>query len=271
MTTAPRIVRVLASVRVPSSHGPDVDYEIVHAVVRLGEDPDATHESVVLRLNVGDTARDDLVAEVLVQDLPAVHATWSRFVTDVLWRRAEVGDAAARAALQKIQAPGAPPPAAAAPAAFEISASGGRHGVRTKLSEGSAPEPAISAGPRKRTAEPPPAPAEPEGPAVPESYEVIGFNLSTPPSPDGLMRALLEHPEALVVVAPMAVAKRADAYLRDLKSGAAKGDPDTFTPIEVPRGSHKNPVAVKKLRAALAGAIARVLGDPNAALWILPE
>ncbi len=264
-----RPVRVLASVRVPSSHGPDVDYEIVHVMVRAATGE--TREAVVLRLNVGDAPRDDLPPEILLEDLPAVHAQWTRFVTDVLCRRAEAGDRDAQAALEKVRRQG-PPPAAGPPPAetpFIIAASGGRFGARDKAASAS-----VSPGPRKSAApSAPPAPPaeEPRKPRVPDDCQVIGFNLSTPPTADGILRALQAQPESLVVVAPMAVAKKAEDFIRDLKSGAAWGNPTSFSPLVVRRGSSRNPVAVKKLRAELAGAIARMLGDPNSALWILPE
>jgi hypothetical protein len=273
--TPPHVVRVLASVRVPSGHGPDVDYEIVHAIVSSGPDARVTHESVLLRLAVGPSAKNDRAAEVLVQDLPAVSAQWTRFVTDVLWRRAQAGDADAQAALEKLQKQAAPPPmygvpAAAAPAPIVISASGGRFGPK-----GANPDaaPIISMGSKKASApaSPPPAAAEEaRRPVVPDQYQVIGFNLSAPPTADGLMRPIQAHPDQLIIVAPMAVARKAEDFVRELKAGSAKGRPTTFAPIVI-RRRDGGPVPHKKLRAELAGGIARMLGDPNSALWILPE
>ena len=267
----PRIVRLLASVRVPSSHGPDVDYEMVHAVVESPADPGATHESVFLRLASGETGRNDLAPEILAADLPALTAQWSRFVADVLWRRSEAGDAGARAALDRIQRP-ASPPAAAAPEATEvpvISASGGRFGARA---QGPA---AISAGPRKAPAPAPepaaPVPEEPKKPLLPDEIQVIGFNFSTPPTAEGLLSALQAQPRHLIVVAPAPIAQLAEDFIADLKSGAVRGQPTTFTPIIVRRSSPKGPVPHRKLRAELAAGIARLLGDLRSALWILPE
>jgi len=211
---------------------------------------------------------------VLARDLPALHAEWTRFVTDVLWRRAESGDKEAEQALQRIKKEGAPPPAApAAPAAphdaedFHISASGGRFGVRTKMG------PEISAGPRKAVGAPPPAPApeEPKKPRLPDEIQVVGFTLSTPPSADGLLKLLQSQPKHLIVVAPAPVAKRAEDFIADLKSGAVKGAPTTFSPIVIRRGAAKGATQAKKLRGELAAGIARLLGDLNSALWILPE
>ncbi|HXX92628.1 MAG TPA: hypothetical protein VEN81_03285, partial [Planctomycetota bacterium] len=125
----PTLVRVLASVRVPSGHGPDVDYELVHAVVASAEDPDTTHESVFLRLVSGDTPRNDLVAEVLAGDLPSVNAEWTRFVSDVLRRRARAGDSQAQAALDRDRRAALPPAGAAEGSPVIVSASGGRFGV----------------------------------------------------------------------------------------------------------------------------------------------
>lgn len=274
----PRIVRVLASIRVPSGHGPDIDYEMVHAVVAPASDPTTTHESVFLRLVAGDAPRNDLVAEVLARDLPAVNAEWSRFVADVLRRRAQAGDPEAQAAIEREHK-------AAAPEGPQVvvSASGGRFGLRTKLAESlhqePAPAPAVSMGPKKA---PGPAPAPPVAPAapaaeehkkpmLPDEIQVIGFNFSTPPTAEGLVSALQKQPRHLVVVAPAPVAKLAEDFIKDLKSGAVRGQPTTFTPIIVRRSSPKGPVPNKKLRAELAAGIARLLGDLNSALWILPE
>ena len=66
------VVRVLASVRIPSGHGPNVDYEIVEALVSSDPDGRITYESVFLRLVVGNTPVDNRIPEVLIKDLPAV-------------------------------------------------------------------------------------------------------------------------------------------------------------------------------------------------------
>lgn len=268
--TPPRIVRILASVRIPSTHGPDLDYELIHAVIADPDGGGGTHESVLLRMASGEAARNDLAPEILTKDLPAVHAEWSRFLSDVLSRRAEAGDAEARAALDRLQKPAAARPAAAPEhPEFSISASGGRFGLRTKTSEPMAPM-----GPRKGAAPPPPPappPDEPKKPKIPDEIQVIGFNLSAPPSADGLMKALEAQPRHLIVVAPAIVATRAEDFIRDLKSGAIHGAPTTFSPIVIRRTSTKGATAAKKLKAELAAGISRLLGDMNSALWIMPE
>jgi hypothetical protein len=274
----PRIVRILASVRVPSGHGPDVDYEMVHALVAPPADPTTTHESVFLRLVAGDTTRNDLVAEILARDLPTVNTEWSRFVSDVLRRRAKAGDPEAQAAVEREQRMVAPRvPSTPEGPAVVVSASGGRFGARTKLSEpGPAEAPSgVSMGPKKAPGPAPipeaPAPEAPKKPILPDEIQVIGFTLSAPPTAEGLLGTLQKQPRHLVVVAPSSVARLAEDFIRDLRSGAVRGQPTTFTPIIVRRTSPKGPVPNKKLRAELAASIARLLGDLNSALWILPE
>lgn len=239
----PQVIRVTASVRLPSGHGPDVDYEIVQAVVRSGPD---TKEAVFLRLVVGDVPQHDRVAEVLVQDLAAVQAQWTRFVQDVLWRRGE-----------------------GTPASPAISASGGRFGnVATDV-------PVIPARKEKKRSEPPPAAsfeeAAFEAPKKQEATDqnfVIGFNISAAPTADGLMQAIQARPKHLVVVAPMALVPKVQEYLKGLKEGTFQGDPEEFTPVPVRRSSA---TTSKKLRAQVAGGIAQVIGNLNSVLWVTPE
>lgn len=320
----PHIVRVLASVRIPSGHGPDVDYELVHAIVSSGAGHKDQHESVLLRIVVGNAPKNDRSAEILVQDLPAVLAQWERFVTDVLWRRAEAGDTAARAALERIEKSNAPAPIqyvappGGASSPIVISASGGRFGHQVapppaipvkkekKVGE-TAPEapiiPSVSSSPADArkvfgqlmqesapTATVPETPRPSDSPFatprpsasplggetrsrqfVPDRYQVIGFNLSSPPTADGLMRPLQAATDHLIVVAPMTVAKKAEDFIKELKAGTVRGRPKDFEPIVVRRSLPDGPIPSKKLRAELAGGIARLLGDPNSALWILPE
>src|SRR5207249_4562897 len=152
-----------------------------------------------------------------------------------------------------------------------VSASGGRYGVRPKVAESTPANafPAVSMGPKRGSAPPPPevaTPEEPTQPLIPDEVQVIGFNFSMPPSPEGLLDAIQQQPRHLVVVAPAAVAKRAEDYINDLRSGAVRGQPTTFTPIIVRRTSHKGLVPNKKLRAELAAGIVRLLGDLNSAL-----
>jgi hypothetical protein len=245
---------------------------MVHAIVGSDLEPAAHRESVILRMASVEGPRHDLPVEVLARDLPALNSQWMRFVSDVLWRRAESGDKEAELALQRIhkETPGSPsvPQEMQGPV---ISASGGRFGPRIKAS---APE--ISMGPRKAVSPPPPpataAPAEEvKKPRIPEEIQVIGFNLSNPPNADGLLKVLQSQPNHLVVVAPAAVARRAEDFIADLKSGAISGAPTTFSPIVLRRASMKGATTSKKLRAELAAGIARLLGDLNSALWIMPE
>jgi hypothetical protein len=273
-----QIVRTLASVRIPSSYGPEIDYEIVQAVVRSDADPHLTREAVLFRIVVGDQPRNDRAAEILVQDLPAVQAHWTRFVQDVLWRRAQAGDPGAQTALKTAPPPPAPPP----PEIPQISASGGRFGRST----GEAPfipakkekkrsEPFISAGPRgKALPAPPPyeeaAFEEPKVPVVPEHVEVIRFNLSSPPGADGLMKPIQAKPNHLLIVTPMALAPKVLEYVEAVRSGKAQGPPTEFTPIFV-RRSASGSVTNKKLRSQVAVGIAQMLGTLDRILWITAE
>jgi hypothetical protein len=238
-----QVVRVTASVRLPSGHGPDVDYEIVQAVVRAGTE---TKEAVFLRLVVGDVPQHDRVAEVLVQDLAAVQAQWTRFVQDVLWRRGE-----------------------GAPATPVISASGGRFGGAV------GDVPVIPAKKEKKRTEPPPQASfeeaafeAPKTSATPEQNFVIGFNVSAAPTADGLMQAIQSRPKQLVVVAPMVLVPKVQEYLKGLKGGSVQGDPTDFTPVPIRRDPS---MTSKKLRAQVAGGIAQVIGNLDAVLWVTPE
>jgi len=235
----------MASVRLPSGHGPDVDYEIVQAVVRAGTD---TREAVFLRLVVEDVPQHDRVAEVLVQDLAAVQAQWARFVQDVLWRRGE-----------------------GTPASPAISASGGR------FAQAGGDVPVIPAKKEKMRTEPPPAPAPayeeaafeaPKETAAPDQNFVIGFTLAAAPTADGLMQAIQTRPKHLVVVAPMALVPKVQEYLKGLKAGTVQGEPEEFTPVPIHRAAA---TPSKKLRAQVAGGIAQVIGNLDAVLWVTPE
>ncbi len=296
----PNVVRVLASVRVPSSHGPEVDYELLHAIVNSGPNVKVTHEAILLRLVVGNTPQNSRAFEILMQDVPAVQAQWTRFVQDVLWRRAQAGDQSAQDALDKMNAsvshpapvvyvtPGMSPPMGS-PA---ISASGGRHG-----NDGGA-VPFIPAKKEKqRSGEPAPPPQVPLMPSmgpkrasdavqagmhrdesqfdapkkspVPDHYEVIGFSLAAPPTADGLLKTLQADHSELYVVAPMSIAPKVEEFVVALKEGRVKGRPTNFNPIVIRRDG-TGPVSLKKLRADIAGGIAQMLGETNSVLWILP-
>ncbi|MBI2930174.1 MAG: hypothetical protein HYY16_00865 [Planctomycetes bacterium] len=292
----PQIMRVFASVRIPSSYGPDVDYEIVYAVVNSGADQKATHESVLVRLVVANTPQN-VIPDILVEDLPAVQAQWTRFVLDVLWRRAQTGDTAAQIALQRLQPSPSQPPSGPTPSASTstsatpvISASGGRFGKgdgttpiipvhkEKKKSEGPpvAPIiPGISSAPGSRKyfgkiiEDPQPVgvaapPAEPKKLTI-DRYEVIAFNLSAPPTADVLLRPVQSQSDELIVVAPMALVPKVEEFIKGVQAGTVKGRPTTFNPIVIRRGDPK------KLPAEIAGGIARMLGDPHSALWILPD
>lgn len=240
-----QIVRVMASVRMPSGHGPDVDYEIVQAVVRAGAE---TKEAVFLRLVVADVPQHDRVTEVLVQDLAAVQAQWARFVQDVLWRRGE-----------------------GTPASPTISASGGRHG------NASSDVPVIPARKERIRTETPPAAAPafeeaafeaPQKQAAPDPDFIIGFNLSAAPTADGLMKAIQARPKHLVIVAPMALVPKVQEYLKGVKTGTVQGEPEEFTPVPIRRAAA---TPSKKLRAQVAGGIAQVIGNLDSVLWVTPE
>jgi len=301
--TPPTIVRVLASVRVPSGHGPEVDYELLHAIVSSGPDAKITHEAVLMRLVVGNTPQNARAFEVLMQDLPAVQAQWTRFVQDVLWRRAQAGDKAAQEALDKMNSsvahpapvvymtPGMSPPMGT-PA---ISASGGRFGheggtvpfipaKKEKQKSGESPPPMQtplmpSMGPKKASSavqaglhreEAATQGEQARKSPVPDRYEVIGFSLASPPTADGLLKTLQRDQSQLYVVAPMTIAPKVEEFVAALKSGTVKGRPTTFYPIVIRRDG-TGPVSLKKLRADIAGGIAQMLGDPNSALWIVPS
>jgi len=282
MGSLPRIVRILASVRLPSSYGPGVEYEMLHAVIRPDTESPATIETVVLRWSGEEGMYRGGAPEILMQDLPAVHAQWIRFVTDVLWRRAQAGDTTAQAALDKIEKHGAPAASEAQTAPIVISASGGRFGPRAKMPAPlpPAPVPAVAAGPKKAAARPeepvakpaPPAavPSAPPAPAprVPRHHQVIAFNLSTPPNAEGLLGHIAAHPQELIAVAPVSIASKVETYLHQLKSGKATGPPSSFSPIVV---RYPTNFSAKKLRAELATAVIRMLGEMNTSLWIIPE
>lgn len=70
-------MKVLASVRVRSSHGPETDYELLHV------DIDG-RQAVVVRLIRGE---EIFPAEIHVDDLPSFGAEWDRFVKEVQRRR----------------------------------------------------------------------------------------------------------------------------------------------------------------------------------------
>jgi len=251
-----KVVRVLASVRIPSGHGPDVDYEIVQALVRVEPEGSAPQEAVLLRLVSADVPQSDRPAEILLQDLPAVQAQWTRFVQDVLWRHGQ-----------------APAPAApAAPPVPGVSASGGRYGHAT------GEVPVIPMKKEKRISGAPAAAPHgfeeaafdpPKKPAVPEECFVIGFNLSAPPTADAILRAIQDRPKHLVVVASMTVAPKVKEYLSDLKSGKALEEPGDFKQVVIRRAGISGP-AVKKFRAQVAGGLAEVVGSMNSVLWIMP-
>jgi hypothetical protein len=67
----------------------------------------------------------------------------------------------------------------------------------------------------------------------------------------------------------MNIAGKVEEFVEALKSGKVKGRPTTFNPIVI-RREHGGPTANKKMRADLAGGIARMLGDPSSVLWITP-
>jgi hypothetical protein len=270
----PRIVRILASVRLASGRSPGHDYELVHAVLKPSPDSEETRESVLLR-RVGDgSLADEHALEIDVKDLAGFQSNFTRFVTDLLWRRAEAGDDDSHAALKKIQASNGPAPAAPpAEGPPVISASGGRFGDRAKKSELVFQS---SMGSKKASGPPPGSPQapslvpeKPDAFAIPEDFQVVGFNLSSPPTVEGILRLLEAQPGFLVVVAQKAVAERAEEYIRRRQSGAV-GEPDSFSPIVVERTKQRIPAAQKQFRSSLAGGIARAVGDLNSAVWIPP-
>lgn len=233
--SGPEIVRILASARIPSSAGAAFDYELLHAEIR--RPGSAAPEAAVLLLQ----AEGRGPAMIRPGDLEAVSAEWSRFTASLRERG------------------GAP----------ALSASGGRFGARGRLSLPASDAPFISAGPRKRIG---PVPdAAPQGPAAPESYHVLSFAISAPPSPDDVVEAAKGRPRGLVVVAPAPVAARAEAFVSALKAGTATGLPADFTAHVVERRVNGRPVTHKQLRAEVAGALMRASGDLSSAVWILPE
>jgi hypothetical protein len=290
----PLSLRVMASVRIPSSHGPDTDYEIVQASVSSG--PGAAREAVFIRLVVADVPQGDRVAHILIQDLPAVQLQWTRFVQDVLWRRAQAGDPAAKAALERMSS-GSPAPAA--PAIPVISASGGRFGHG---SPSDVPEIQVKKE-KKRTPltgeppRPPPPPAPPPAPRVERErdpfevafeevgdgsasparggkpggprHELIGFNISSPPTVDRLLRVIEARPQDGLVVAAMSLVPKVEEFLRRLQAGTAKGRPTEFVPIVLRRGGSGAP-AQKKLKAELTVGLTRILSSLDSVLWIVP-
>lgn len=241
-----RILKVQASIRVPSRRAGSADYEILHATIQRYETPSVMEEVVFLRQ--GEGAPSCLIA---LEDLTVVQAEWTRFVSDVLRRHPELGGS------EKPAAPGSP----------EISVSGGRHGVRGRMSLPG--EPVISMGPKRRIGPPPDSPPAP--PAGPETWHVLRFAISDPPSADDIVEAAKAHPRGLVVVAPAPVSARAEAFVSALKSGTESGLPTTFNALVIERRVAGRPVTHKQLRAEVAGALIRTSGDLNSVVWILPE
>src|SRR5207247_882022 len=98
----------------------------------------------------------------------------------------------------------------------------------------------------------------------------IRFNLSAPPTADGLMKPIQARPNHLLVVAPMAIASKVEEYLRGVRAGSVQGPPVDFTPIII-RRSATGSVTNKKLRAQVTMGIAQMLGTLDRVLWIAAE
>jgi hypothetical protein len=256
-----RIVRVLASVRIPAVQGPDADYELLHAVIQPASGPE--RESLLLR-----SAGAELF-EIRIEDLAAFELQGSRFIQDVLWRLGQGSGAGARAA----KAPEPP----------VISASGGRtsRGGFTPAAPAepaAGPAPLISAGPKRRVGQGPPPgaggappPPLPDKPFIPDAYRLIAFPLSRPPSADEILEQAKATPKELLVVASTLLAGQADAFIQALKRGEATMPPHAFTALLIRRMQHGRPVTHKAIRAELAGALVRASADFSTSVWILPE
>jgi hypothetical protein len=240
--TALRIVRVLASIRIPAAQGPDADYELLHALIQPASGPE--RESLLLR-----SASAELF-EIRIEDLAAFELQGSRFIQDVLWRRGQGNDAGARAA----KAPEPP----------VISASGGRTSRGGFAPAAPVESPThlaslISAGPKRRVGQGPPPgaggappPPPPDKPFIPDAYRLIAFPLSRPPSADEILEQAKATPKELLVVASTLLAGQADAFVQALKRGEAT-------------------MPHKVIRAELAGALVRASADFSTSVWILPE
>jgi hypothetical protein len=289
----PHVERVYTSERLGSSHGPDIFYEFVYGRVSLGPGHPG-NDVVLIRMVYGQTAEDAAPAEIHVKDLTEVQERFNDFMDRVR---------------KKID-PAAQPYAGAAPtgaAPGSDTASLGRYAPDAPRKKHGQPTPApfaISSGPKKMSLEGAPAissgpkkgslgPADAETPsphygplqglgAPPgagmepaqrdaKSYEIISYNLSSPPSPDSLVRTIEGAPAKLVVVARFDLVRKVEDYLKKATEAGGRALPTSdFSTIVVDREKRK-PGSTGKLKAALAGGLARMLGTPKAVLWIPPE
>jgi hypothetical protein len=116
-------------------------------------------------------------------------------------------------------------------------------------------------------------PDQPKERPLDETYHIISYNLSSPPSADALMRQIDEVPELLVVIARFDLVHKVEDYLLKAAEAGGRAVPtNDFVTVVINR-EHKrrNPAAMAKTRAALAGGLQRMLGLPKAVMWIPPE
>jgi len=271
------IERVYASERLGSSHGPDVFYELVYGKVSRGPGLPPS-DAVLIRMVIGN---DSGPAEIHVDDLKEVQQSVNDFMDRV--RRKIDPSAMPYVPSMATPAPFAAPPPAEAPVGRYAPDAPRR---RVGAGPGSTPTPfAVSMGPKKGNLEPGaitprpilrPGQLEPEQPKerpLEETYRIISYNLSAPPSAEALVRQLDEVPELLVVVARFDLVQKVEDYLVKAAEAGGRAVPTSdFVTIVVNR-EHKrrNPSAIAKTKAGLAGGLQRMLGLPKAVLWIPPE
>jgi hypothetical protein len=103
-------------------------------------------------------------------------------------------------------------------------------------------------------------------------FEIISYNLSSPPSTDAILRVADGAPSKLVVVARFDLVRKVEDYLTKATEAGGKAlSTNEFVTIVVDRDKRKGPSGSSKMKAAIASGLQRMLGMPKAVLWIPPD
>ncbi len=293
----PHVERIYMSERLGTSHGPDIFYEFVFGRVSLGPGH-AGSDVVLIRMVYGQQVEDASPAEIHIKDLTEVQERFNDFM-DRVRKKIDPAATAYRPGPGLVAptpappgtepmgryAPGAPrkaptgaPPGQQTPAPFVISM-GPKKGSGNVGVGSPSTGPATRSYPLQGMGTPPGTgishdPPSRQGAAAGSDrpFEIISYNLSSPPSTDAILRVSDNAPAKLVVVARFDLVRKVEDYLTKATAAGGKAlQTNEFVTIVVDRDKRKGSGGASKMKAAIASGLQRMLGMPKAVLWIPPE
>lgn len=75
---------IISSLRIPSGHGPNIQYELLHCIVNWQPDYSSPVEAVLVRMVYDGVPNHGMPAEIPMRDLETFQREWNNFAAAAL-------------------------------------------------------------------------------------------------------------------------------------------------------------------------------------------